>query len=84
LWPSSAHQLGPFCCCPLTLWDPQAREAIDEFTGCLCLSFTNAISFAASDVISLIRWAKMMTMRQSAVSVAAVALVIARAGNILG
>ena len=54
-----------------------------SFTDYLYLSFTNAISFAASDVTPLTRWAKMM-MLQSAVSVAAIALVVARAVNILG
>jgi len=54
------------------------------FTDYLYLSFTNAISFAASDVTPLTRWAKTMMMLQSAVSVAAIALVIARAVNILG
>jgi hypothetical protein len=52
------------------------------FTDYLHLSFTNAISFAASDVIPLTRWAKMMMMLQSAVSVAAIALVVARAVSI--
>ncbi len=55
-----------------------------SFTDYLYLSFTNAISFAASDVTPLTRWAKMMMMLQSAVSVAAIALVVARAVNILG
>ncbi len=79
---ATAHQLGPFCL--LSLLQPQASEAIDELTGCLYLSFTNAISFAANDVIPLTRWAKPMVLPQPAVSVAAVAVVIARAGNILG
>jgi len=55
-----------------------------SFTDYLYLSFMNAISFAASDVTPLTRWAKMMMMLQSAVSVAAIALVVARAVNILG
>jgi hypothetical protein len=55
-----------------------------SFTDYLYLSFTNAISFAASDVTPLTRWAKSMMMLQSAVSVAAIALVVARAVNILG
>jgi len=55
-----------------------------SFTDYLYLSLTNAISFAASDVTPLTRWAKMMMMLQSAVSVAAIALVVARAVNILG
>ena len=44
----------------------------------------NAISIAASDVTPLTRWAKMMMMLQSAVSVATIALVVAREVNILG
>jgi uncharacterized membrane protein len=55
-----------------------------SFTDYQCLSFTNAISFAASDVTPLTRWAKAMMMLQSAVSVAAIVLVIARAVNIIG
>jgi uncharacterized membrane protein len=55
-------------------WQPR-------FADYLHLSFTNAISFAASDVIPLTRWAKTMMMLQSAVSVAAIALVVARAVN---
>ena len=54
-----------------------------SFTDYLYLSFTSAISFAASDVTPLTRWAKTMMMLQSAVSVAAIALVVARAVNIL-
>ena len=54
------------------------------FTDYLYLSFTNAISFAASDVPPLTRWAKTVMMLQSAISVAAIALVVARAVNILG
>ena len=55
-----------------------------SFTDYLYLSFTNAISFAASDVTPLTRWAKAMMMLQSAVSVTAIVLVIARAVNIIG
>jgi uncharacterized membrane protein len=55
-----------------------------SFTDYLYLSFTNANSFAASDVAPLTRWAKLTMMLQSAVSVAAIALVIARAVNIFG
>ena len=56
-----------------------------SFTDYLYLSFMKTISFAASDVTPLTRWAKMMMMMlQSAVSVAAIALVVARAVNILG
>jgi uncharacterized membrane protein len=54
------------------------------FFDYLYLSFTNATAFSPTDVMPLVRWAKMTMMLQSAVSLATVALVIARAVNILG
>ena len=53
------------------------------FTDYLYLSFTNAAAFSPTDVMPYARWAKMTMMGQSAVSLAVVALVIARAINIL-
>jgi uncharacterized membrane protein len=47
------------------------------------LSFTNATAFSPTDVMPLARWAKATMMLQSAVSLVVVALVIARAVNIL-
>jgi hypothetical protein len=49
----------------------------------LYVSFTNATAFSPTDVLPLSRWTKLAMMTQSAVSVATVALVIARAVNIL-
>jgi uncharacterized membrane protein len=57
-------------------WEP-------EFPDYLYLSFTNAAAFSPTDVLPMSRWAKMTMMLQSAVSLALVALVIARAVNIL-
>jgi uncharacterized membrane protein len=57
-------------------WEP-------AFLDYLYLSFTNATAFSPTDVMPLARWAKMMMLAQSAVSIVAVALVIARAVNIL-
>jgi hypothetical protein len=51
---------------------------------CLDLSFTNALSFAASDVVPLSRWAKLMMMLQPAASAASIVLVIAWAVDLLG
>jgi uncharacterized membrane protein len=51
------------------------------FVDYVYLSFTNATAFAPSDVAPLSRWAKVTMMLQSVVSVATVALVIARAVN---
>jgi uncharacterized membrane protein len=57
-------------------WEP-------EFVDYLYLSFTNATAFSPTDVMPLSRWAKLTMMAQSAVSLMTVALVIARAVNIL-
>ena len=56
-------------------WEP-------SFLDYLYLSFTNATAFSPTDVMPLSRWAKMMMLLQSAVSIVAVALVISRAVNI--
>ncbi|WP_443058353.1 hypothetical protein [Streptomyces sp. NBC_00442] len=57
-------------------WEP-------AFPDYLYLSFTNATAFSPTDVMPLNRWAKMLMMLQSAVSLLTVLLVVARAVNIL-
>jgi uncharacterized membrane protein len=57
-------------------WEP-------ELLDYLYLSFTNATAFSPTDVMPLSRWAKMAMLAQSAISLITVALVIARAVNIL-
>lgn len=57
-------------------WQPQ-------FFDYLYLSFTNAAAFSPTDTLPLAVWAKMTMMLQSIVSLGTVALVIARAVNIL-
>ncbi|HUK68469.1 MAG TPA: hypothetical protein VLW50_06915 [Streptosporangiaceae bacterium] len=57
-------------------WEPY-------FADYLYLSFTNATAFSPTDVMPLARWAKLTMAAQSAVSLALVALVLARAVNIL-
>jgi uncharacterized membrane protein len=54
-----------------------------EFVDYLYFSFTNATAFSPTDVMPLSRWAKLTMLAQSAVSLMTVALVIARAVNIL-
>jgi uncharacterized membrane protein len=49
----------------------------------LYLSFTNATAFSPTDTMPLARWAKMLMLLQSAVAIVTVALVVARAVNIL-
>ena len=58
-------------------WEPM-------FGDYFYLSFTNATAFSPTDVMPLSRWAKMLMLVQSAVSLLLAALVIARAVNILG
>jgi len=53
------------------------------FIDYLYLSFTNALAFSPTDVMPLSRWAKLTMLLQSILSVLIVALVIARAVNIL-
>jgi hypothetical protein len=57
-------------------WEPQ-------FADYLYLAFTNAAAFSPTDVMPLSRWAKMAMTLQSAISIVTVALVVARAVNIL-
>jgi hypothetical protein len=57
-------------------WEPM-------FGDYFYLSFTNASAFSPTDVMPLSRWAKMLMLVQSAVSLVTIALVIARAVNIL-
>ncbi|MFE7318346.1 MULTISPECIES: hypothetical protein [unclassified Streptomyces] len=56
-------------------WEPQ-------FADYLYLSFTNATAFSPTDVMPLTRWAKLLMLLQSAVSLLTVVLVVARAVNI--
>lgn len=66
----TSHDLAP------PDWEP-------SFVDYLYVSFTNATAFSPTDVMPLTRWAKLLMLAQSAVSLSTVALVIARAVNIL-
>jgi uncharacterized membrane protein len=57
-------------------WEP-------AFVDYLYLSFTNATAFSPTDVMPLSRWAKLTMLVQSLVSLVTMALVIARAVNVL-
>ena len=54
-----------------------------SFFDYLYLSFTNSSAFSATDVLPLTRWAKALMLLQSVSSLVVVALVVARAVNIL-
>lgn len=53
-------------------WEPR-------FADYLYMSFTNATAFSPTDVMPLVRWAKMAMLGQSVVSLVTIVLVIARA-----
>jgi hypothetical protein len=57
-------------------WEP-------AFADYLYLAFTNATAFSPTDVMPLSRWAKLAMTLQSVISVVTVALIVARAVNIL-
>ncbi|MDQ1385793.1 MAG: hypothetical protein QOG65_3172, partial [Actinomycetota bacterium] len=57
-------------------WEP-------GFIDYLYVSFTNATAFSPTDVMPMTRWTKLTMMLQSSISVITLALVIARAVNIL-
>jgi hypothetical protein len=56
---------------------------IPTFLDYFYVSFTNATAFSPTDTMPLSRWAKVLMLLQSAVSLVTVALVVARAVNIL-
>ena len=57
-------------------WEP-------AFADYLYLAFTNAAAFSPTDVMPLSRWAKLAMTVQAVISIVTVALVVARAVNIL-
>jgi hypothetical protein len=57
-------------------WEP-------AFGDYFYLAFTNAAAFSPTDVLPMSRWAKMAMTLQASVSIVTVALVVARAVNIL-
>ncbi len=59
------------------------RDWKPRFVDYLYVSFTNATAFSPTDTMPLSRWSKMLMMLQSAVALATVGLVIARAVNVL-
>jgi uncharacterized membrane protein len=53
------------------------------FLDYLYVSFTNATAFSPTDAMPLSRWAKMLMLVQSAISLTLAVMVVARAVNIL-
>jgi uncharacterized membrane protein len=73
---------------PDFLFPQMSDERIDPgwhatFFDYLYVSFTNASAFSPTDTMPITRWAKMLMMAQSLISLVTVALVAARAVNVL-
>jgi hypothetical protein len=83
-----AHQDGAFLFPQMTL-SPEARVQMGEehwspnFVDYLFLAFNTSTAFSPTDSPVLSRWAKVMMMVQALISFATVALLAARAVNIL-
>ena len=74
---------------PQMMMDPERRREMGEdtwspgFVDYLFLAFNTSTAFSPTDVPVLSRWAKAMMMVQSLISLATIALLAARAVNIL-
>ncbi len=83
-----AHTAGAFLFPQMTL-SPELRSALGRrhwrpgFVDYLFLAFNTSTAFSPTDVPVLSRWAKVLMMVQSAISLATVALLAARAINVL-
>jgi uncharacterized membrane protein len=83
---ATAHRYPDFLFANMTVQDVPGVVPKDwepTFTDYLYLAFTNATAFSPTDTLPLSRWAKMAMTLQSVVSLITVALVVARAINIL-
>ncbi|HVP00829.1 MAG TPA: hypothetical protein VMT15_22330 [Bryobacteraceae bacterium] len=83
-----SHTDGAFLF-PQMMLDPELRKEMGEdewrpgFVDYLFLAFNTSTAFSPTDVPVLSRWAKALMMVQSAISLTAIALLAARAVNIL-
>jgi hypothetical protein len=83
-----AHTDGAFLF-PQMMLDPELRREMGEedwrpgFVDYLFLAFNTSTAFSPTDVPVLSRWAKLLMMLQAAISLATLAILAARAVNIL-
>jgi hypothetical protein len=82
------HQAGAFLFPQMTLSEELRKELGQHpwnpgFVDYLFLAFNTSTAFSPTDVPVLSRWAKVMMIVQSTISLAAIALLAARAVNIL-
>jgi len=83
-----SHTDGAFLF-PQMVLDPELRREMGEdqwrpgFVDYLFLAFSTSTAFSPTDVPVLSRWAKVLMMLQAAISLATIAILAARAVNIL-
>jgi uncharacterized membrane protein len=80
---NARHDYPDFLFPQMTTPEMGQRDWEPHFVDYLYLSFTNATAFSPTDTMPLSRWAKLTMMAQAAVSLLTVALVVARAVNML-
>lgn len=84
----AGHETGAFLFPQMTLDGPAAQEPdgspwSPKFIDYLFLAFNTSTAFSPTDVPVLSRWAKVLLMIQSLISLSVVAILAARAVNIL-
>jgi hypothetical protein len=86
----AGHETGAFLFPQMTRDGEQGWEATEDgerwsplFVDYLFLAFNTSTAFSPTDTPVLSRWAKVMTMIQSSISLAVVVILAARAVNIL-
>jgi hypothetical protein len=77
------RQHTDFLFAQMTSPDVAPRDWEPTFLDYLYVSYTNATAFSPTDTLPLSRWAKMLMLAQSAIALSTIALVVARAVNIL-
>jgi hypothetical protein len=83
------HEAGAFLFPQMTMTKELRKQMRQHpwspgFVDYLFLAFNTSTAFSPTDVPVLTRWAKILMILQSVISLASVALVAARAVNILG
>ena len=78
-----SHDDGAFLFPQMLLLDRQSRSWRPGFVDYLFLAFNTSTAFSPTDVPVLSRWAKIMMIVQASISLATIALIAARAVNIL-
>jgi uncharacterized membrane protein len=80
---NTAHRYPAFLFPQMTTPELTRPEWEPSFVDYFYVSFTNATAFSPTDTMPMARWAKMTMLVQSGISLATLALVVARAVNVL-